>query len=124
LENTAACGLPALRHWVAGLDLVFERLPAIDIRVLVLQPFASGAEQRRELIHKLGRASLQGVKRIVEGIDHRQQVNHPPAQFLGVAHRLRPRAFVGQLADHQFQAVEGRHHRRTQRWLRPAARRG
>ena len=52
-----------------GLDLVFERLPAIDIRVLVLQPFASGAEERRELIHKLGRAPLQGVKRIVEGID-------------------------------------------------------
>ncbi|MNN11922.1 hypothetical protein D3C81_1248970 [compost metagenome] len=42
-------------------------------------------------------------------------MNHAPAQFLGVAHGLRSRAFVGQLADHQFEAVEVGNHGHAQR---------
>ena len=71
-------------------------------------------QQRRERGEKLRRSVLDGVQRIVERIHHRQQMNHPPAQFLGVAYRLRPRAFMGQLADHQFEGVEGGDHATAQ----------
>ncbi|MNO85068.1 hypothetical protein D3C76_764280 [compost metagenome] len=110
--------LAIIQHFGAGLqcfELVFEGLPALDVSVLVLEPFGGGGEQGSELVHQLGGASFQGVECIVEGIDHRQQVNHPPAQLLGVAHRLWPRAFVGQLADHQFKGIERGHHRAAQR---------
>ncbi|MNI16618.1 hypothetical protein D3C73_699560 [compost metagenome] len=98
-----------------GLEFILQCLPAGEVGILVLEPLGGGRQQWRELVHKLGGAPFQGVKRIVEGIDHWQQVNHPSAQFLGVAHRLRTRAFVGQLADHQLQGVEGSNHRCPQR---------
>ncbi|MNE22305.1 hypothetical protein D3C80_1155130 [compost metagenome] len=107
--------LKRVRLGLQGFELVFQRTPALEVRVVVIEPFSGRRQQRRELIHKLGGAPFQRVQRVVEGIDHRQQMNHPPAQLLGVAHGLRTRAFVRQLADHQFQAVEIRHHRHAQR---------
>ena len=57
---------------------------------------------------------LDGVHRIIQSVDHWQQVNHAPAQFLGVAYCLRARAFVGQLADHQFEGIESGDHAAAQ----------
>ncbi|MNI10747.1 hypothetical protein D3C85_1240370 [compost metagenome] len=94
-----------------GFELVFQCLPAIDVGVFVRKPFSGCAEQRRDLVHELRRTSLQGIKRVIEVVHHRQQVDHPPAQFLGIAYGLPPRTFVGQLADHQFKGVESRHQR-------------
>ncbi|MNJ55153.1 hypothetical protein D3C77_506270 [compost metagenome] len=41
-------------------------------------------------------------------------MNHPAAQLTGVFYRLRAGTFVGQLADHQLQRVEGGDHRGAQ----------
>ncbi|MNG10334.1 hypothetical protein D3C84_937940 [compost metagenome] len=54
-----------------GLELVFQRLPAVEVSVLVVEPLGGGDQQRCELVHQLRGASLQRVERIVEGIDHR-----------------------------------------------------
>ncbi|MNI16918.1 hypothetical protein D3C73_702690 [compost metagenome] len=98
-----------------GFQLILQCLPAVEVGILVPEPFSGGREQRRELVHKLGRTPFQGIKRVVEGIDYRQQVNHPPTQLLGITHRLRTRTFVGQLTDHQLQGIERGDHRCTQR---------
>ena len=99
-----------------GVDLVAQQAPAFQWRGFggALQPGAGFFQQRRELIEKLRRTVLNGVHRIVQSVDHWQQVNHAPAQFLGVAYRLRACAFVGQLADHQFKGVEGGDHAAAQ----------
>ena len=80
-----------------------------------MEPLQGCGEDRGKPLDPLRGTSLQGVQRIVQGIDHRQQVDHSPAQFLDVAHGLRPGPFVGQLADHQLQGIEGGHHRSLQR---------
>ncbi|MNJ38542.1 hypothetical protein D3C77_333910 [compost metagenome] len=74
------------------------------------QPVSRLLQQRLQLFCLCRCASLQGRQGVVEGVDHRQQMNHPSAQFTGIFDRLRPRAFVRQLADHQLQRVEGGHH--------------
>ncbi|MNI24517.1 hypothetical protein D3C73_781390 [compost metagenome] len=92
-------------------ELLLQCLPATDVRVLVFEPLPGGDEQRREPVHQLRRAPLERVERVIQVVDQRQQMNHSPAQFLGIAHGLRAGAFMGQLADHQFQGVERGDHR-------------
>lgn len=101
---------------LGGVDLVAQHAPALKRRGVgsPFQPGVGGFQQRRELIDKLGCAVFDGVHRIIQGIDHRQQVNHAPAQFLGIAYRLWPCAFVRQLADHQFKGVESGDHTAAQ----------
>jgi len=99
-----------------GVDLVTQGAPAFQRCTLlsVFQPLACGFQNRLDAVEKFRRPMFDGVERIVEGIHHRQQVDHAPAQFLGVTHRLRPRAFVRQLADHQFEGVESGDHAAAQ----------
>jgi len=99
-----------------GFDLVAQDTPAFEGRILLRadQPLVGGGQQRREALEQFRRAVFQRVHGVVQCVDHRQQVDHPPAQLLCIAHRLRPGALVGQLADHQFQGVEGSDHAAAQ----------
>ena len=76
-----------------------------------LQPFASAGEHRLQLGELSRGAALQCNQRIIERIDDRQQVNHPPTQLTGVFQGVRSSPFVAELADHQLQRVEGGDHR-------------
>lgn len=93
-------------------ELMAQGLPGLDRGTFAraVEPVPGFREQGHYFVHLLGGATLQGIKCIVQRVYHRQQVNHAPAQFFGVAYGLRQSTFVGQLTDHQFQTVEGRHH--------------
>ena len=101
---------------LGGVDLVTQHAPAFQGCLFggALQPGVGLFQQRFEPVEKLRCAMLDGVHRIIQCIDYRQQMDHAPAQFLGVAHRLWPRAFVRQLADHQLKGVEGGDHAAAQ----------
>ncbi len=88
-----------------ALQIAVQLLPLLHLRPIgsAFEPVASLLQQGLDAGQQLGRASLQRPQRVIQRIDDRQEVDHPAAQFIGIAHGLLAGAFVAQLADHHFQ---------------------
>ncbi len=99
------------------LYIAVQLLPLLQLRPVgsAFEPVASLVQQGFDAGQQLGRASLQRPQCVIQCIDDRQEVDHPAAQFIGVAYGLLAGAFVAQLADHHFQRVEAADHRIAQR---------
>ncbi len=95
-----------------AFDLLVQRCPVGDVGAVggALEPVPRRLQHWLKLRELGRRAALQRDQGIVERIDHRQQVNHAPAQFTGISQGVRPGTFVAELAYHQFQRVEGGDH--------------